>query len=293
MIYDQPLYRPPSEADSLIFQVTLGCSSDTCLFCLMYKGKQFRVRSLEAITRDVREMSLAEPYARRVFLADGDALVMKTGTLLKVLALLRASFPRLERITSYASPKNLLIKSVDELTRIREAGLDLIYFGVESGDPQTLALVDKGATPDEMVEGCARAHEAGMSISVTVLLGLAGREGTARHVAGTVDVLNRIKPAYASALTLMMPFMDDYRRMMRERGGAWTPLNAVESLKEIRGIVAGLELTGCTFRTNHASNYLPLKGTLSEDRKKLLTILDTAIAHPTTYPLRPEWSRGL
>lgn len=290
MIYDQPLFRPPSEADSVIFQVTLGCSNDTCLFCLMYKGKQFRVRSIDAIRRDIREMALAEPYARRVFLADGDALVVRTKSLLSILELLRESFPRIERVSSYASPKNLLVKSAGELREIREAGLDLIYFGVESGDPATLELVKKGATPDEMSEGCAKAHEAGMAISVTALLGLAGRDGSARHVAGTVEVLNRIKPEYASALTLMMPFMDEYRRMM---GDGWTPLNAVETLKEVRGLVAGIDLNGCVFRTNHASNYLPLKGVLSDDRARLLKTLDEAIAHPTTYPLRPEWMRGL
>ncbi|MBI5529639.1 MAG: radical SAM protein [Deltaproteobacteria bacterium] len=290
MTYDQPLFRPPSEADSLIFQVTLGCSNDTCRFCLMYKGKEFRVRSLDAIRRDVREMALEEPYARRVFLADGDALVARTSTLLSILELLRESFPRLERVSAYASPRNLIVKSTAELSQIRKAGLDLIYYGVESGDPATLDLVKKGATPDEMVKGCKKAHEAGMAISATVLLGLAGREGSARHVSGTVDVLNRIGPEYASALTLMMPFMDEYRRMM---GGDWTPLNAVETLKEIRGLVAGIELAGCVFRTNHASNYLPLKGVLSKDRARLLKTLDEAIAHPTTYPLRPEWSRGL
>jgi radical SAM superfamily enzyme YgiQ (UPF0313 family) len=290
MTYDQPLYRPPSEADSLIFQVTLGCSNDTCLFCLMYKGKEFRVRSLDAIRRDVREMALLEPYARRVFLADGDALVVRTKTFVSILDLLRESFPRLERVSAYASPRNLIVKSTGELLEIRKAGLDLIYYGIESGDPATLELVKKGATPDEMAEGCKKAHEAGMAISVTVLLGLAGREGSARHVSGTVDVLNRIAPEYASALTLMMPFMDEYKRMM---GEGWTPLNPVETLKEIRGLVAGIELADCVFRTNHASNYLPLKGVLSNDRPRLLKTLDEAIAHPTTYPLRPEWARGL
>ncbi|MFA6033169.1 MAG: radical SAM protein [Myxococcota bacterium] len=297
MIYDPPLYRPPSEADSLIFQVTLGCSNDTCLFCLMYKMKQFRVRAFDTIKHDILQMAVEEPHTRRVFLADGDALVTRTSTLLEILELLRKSFPRLERVTSYASPKNLLVKSVDELRQIREAGLDLIYFGVESGDPVTLDMVHKGSTPGEMVEGCAKAHEAGMAISATVLLGLAGREGSERHVSGTVDVLNRIRPEYASALTLMLPFMDEYRKIMKTESSrvgqaGWTQIDAVESLREIRGMVAGLDLDGCVFRTNHASNYLPLKGVLSEDRNRLLGLLDKAIARPAVS-LRPEWMRGL
>jgi hypothetical protein len=218
--------------------------------------------------------------------------------LLEVLGLLRESFPRLERVTSYAGPKNLLVKSVDELRRIREAGLSLIYYGIESGDPATLEMVKKGATPDEMDEGCAKAREAGMAVSATVLLGLAGREGSQRHVSGTTSLVNRIRPEYLSALTLMTPFIDEYALLMRgeaEKAGqrGWTPISAVETLKEIRGIVDGADLKGCVFRTNHASNYLPLKGVISEDRKKLLRTLDEAISHPTAYPLRPDWMRGL
>lgn len=298
MIYDPPLYRPPSEADSLIFQVTLGCSNDTCLFCLMYKMKQFRVRSFDAIKRDIREMSLEEPYTTRVFLADGDALVTRTSTLLDILQLLRESFPRLERVSSYAGPGNLLVKSVEELREIREAGLGLIYYGVESGDPATLEMAHKGATPDQMAEGCAKAKEAGMEISVTVLLGLAGREGSRRHVEGTAELLNRIQPEYYSALTLMNPFMDEYRKLMQDEAGkvgqkGWTLLSPVETLQEIRGLVDGSRLGETVFRTNHASNYLPLKGVLNRDRARILKTLDEAIAHPSTFPLRPDWARGL
>jgi radical SAM superfamily enzyme YgiQ (UPF0313 family) len=298
MIYDPPLYRPPSEADSLIFQVTLGCSNDTCLFCLMYKMKQFRVRSFEAVKRDIREMALEEPYTTRVFLADGDALVVKTATLLDILRLLRESFPKLERVSSYASPRNLLVKSVEELREIREAGLSLIYYGVESGDPVTLEMVHKGATPDEMAQGCLKAKEAGMEISVTVLLGLAGREGSVRHVEGTVALINRIQPEYSSALTLMNPFMDEYRKLMLEEAAkigqkGWTLLSPVETLKEIRGLVEGSMLDETVFRTNHASNYLPIKGVLNRDRARILKTLDEAIAHPGTFPLRPDWARGL
>lgn len=290
MLYDMPLYRPPSEADSLIFQVTLGCSNDTCLFCLMYKGKEFRVRRIGEIHADIREMAVEEPRARRVFLADGDALVVKTATLLDILGTLRASFPRLDRVSSYANPKNLLAKSLGELRALREAGLDLIYYGIESGDPETLLEVRKGATPDEMAEGCAKAHEAGMKLSVTVILGLAGKARSRQHVNATAGLLNRVKPEYASALTLMMPLMDEYRKLM---GSGWEPIDKIDTLREIRGLVAGLDLEGCVFRTNHASNYLPLKGMLSEDRTKLLEVIDEAISRPDTFPLRPEWLRGL
>jgi len=296
MMYDPPLYRPPSEADSLIFQVTLGCSNDSCLFCLMYKMKQFRVRSIDAIKRDIRDMAIREPYTKKVFLADGDALVIKTATMLEILATLKETFPRLERVTSYANPKNLIVKSVGELREIREAGLGLIYYGVESGDPVTLDMVHKGSTPDEMAEGCAKAHEAGMEISVTVLLGLAGREGSRRHVDGTVSLVNRIKPRYLSALTLMLPLMDEYSKLMQQEAArvgqkGWTLIDAIESLKEIRGMVAGMELDRTIFRSNHASNYLPLKGVLSEDRPRLLKTLDQAISNPTM--LKPEWLRAL
>lgn len=290
MNYDMPLFRPPSEADSLIFQVTLGCSNDSCLFCLMYKSKRFRVRSLDAIRRDITSMAKLAPWTRRVFLADGDALAVKTASLLAILGWLRESFPALERVSSYANPRNLLVKSVEELRRIREAGLDLLYYGIESGDPETLLRVRKGATPDEMAEGCARAQEAGIRLSVTVILGLAGREGSDRHMAETANLVNRIRPEYASALTLMMPCMDEFQKLM---GGGWTPIGKEDTLREIRRLVAGLDLSGCVFRTNHASNYLPLKGTLSEDRDRLLDVLDLAIARPEAVPLRREWMRGL
>ena len=289
MKYDMPLYRPPSEADSLIIQATYGCSANDCAFCYMYKGKKFRIRRVAEVKADIDWCAREWPSARRVFLADGDALVIRSSQLLEILALLRSSFPRLERVTSYANPLNLIVKSEEELARIRSAGLTLLYYGVESGDPEVLRQMKKKGDPESMAAGVAKAHAAGFEVSVTVLLGLGGREGSERHADRTAALLNRLQPEYVGALTLMLgPLEPVFAKSM---GPGFEFLGKEEVLVELRRLVSGLELRNTVFRTNHASNWLPLKGTLNRDRAGLLRTIDRALSDPSL--LRPEEWRGL
>lgn len=290
MRYVEPVYRPPSEAGSLIFQVTEGCSHNGCLFCYMYRDKKFRVKPWERIKEEVDEAAVLVPGVRRVFLADGDAFALPASALARILEHLYASFPQLQRVTAYATPGNLLKKSVDEMRHVAGKGLKILYYGVETGDPELLAKIKKGATPDEMAEGCRRATEAGLKLSVTVILGLGGRGMSVQHARNTAKLLNRIQPRYLSALTLMLgPYEDEYKAAM----GTGFELNSpVDDVVELREIVANLETDKCIFRSNHASNYLALAGTLQDDKARLLAEIDRALENPGTR-LRDEWMRGL
>ena len=288
--YVEPVYRPPSEASSLIVQATIGCSHNSCRFCYMYREKRFRVKPWETLQSEIDDAARRWPGTRRVFLADGDAFVLGTEKLERILSHLSCSFPELQRVAAYATPQNLLAKSISEMQRLRERGLHILYYGVETGDAETLERVGKGVTPDEMVEGCHRAHRAGLKLSITVILGIAGREGSSRHVRATAELLNRIQPRYASALTLMLgPYEAQYRSAM---GPAFTFNSPVDDVLELREMVRRLETDRCIFRSNHASNYLPLKGTLMKDKEKLISEIDRALEHPEAY-LRDEWMRGL
>lgn len=290
MEYDQPLFRPPSEAGSLILQATYGCSNNTCLFCGMYKMKKFRIRKFDDFKKDILECAKTVPGAKRIFLADGDALVIKTDTLSKILRLLYAKFPKLERVTSYANPKNLLMKSMGELRQLREDGLDILYFGMESGNDEVLSKVIKGTTRPEMLEAGRKALEAGFPLSVTVLLGLGGRNMSEQHIEDTASLCSEMNPTYVSALSLMLGPMEDF--FAEQMGPDFQFLSKLELLKEVRQLVDELKTDGCIFRTNHASNYLALKGVLAQDREKLLSTIDTALSNPEQF-LRPEFMRAL
>ena len=291
MEYDMPLFRPPSEADSLILQATYGCSANTCTFCLMYKSKRFRVRRFEEFERDVDYCARRMPSAPRIFLADGDALVIRASQLLDILKLLDSRFPRLERVTSYANPLNLLKKSQEELNAIRQAGLTMLYYGIESGDDEILRRVKKKAETPGMIEGCGKAHRAGFDLSVTVLLGLGGKKLSRRHAENTAKVLNQIQPRYVSALTLMLGPLEDY--FAKSMGEGFQFLDMMETLQEIRWLVEGLELKNSIFRSNHASNYLALRGDLPGDKEKLLAVIDSVLADPNSPLIRPEYFRAL
>jgi radical SAM superfamily enzyme YgiQ (UPF0313 family) len=288
--YDNPLYRPPSEARSLILQATLGCSHNGCSFCYMYKDKRFHVKPEERFFEEIEFAASQYRSARRIFLADGDAMVLSTERLERILDRLNASFPQLQRVTAYANPANLLGKTADELRGLREKKLSILYYGVETGDPELLERIGKGATPDEMAEGCSRATEAGLKLSVTVILGLAGKGGSSRHARMSAELLNRIQPRYLSALTLMLgPWKDDYASSM-DPGFEFN--SAIDDVRELRELVVGLETDRCIFRSNHASNYLALAGTLLKDKAALLDEIDRALDDPEGH-LRPEWVRGL
>ena len=213
MYYDMPLYRPPSEAYSLIFQVTLGCSHNRCAFCIMYRKKKFRIRPWEELKADILEAALSYRGINRIFLADGDALVIDTDYMLQISNFLYEKFPALERVSAYANPANLLEKSKEDLQRIRKAGLQMLYFGIETGDDELLVKIKKRATAQEMIISAKKAIDAGFVLSATVILGLAGKKGSERHALETARVCSAINPHYLSALTLILE--DDNRYFSR------------------------------------------------------------------------------
>jgi radical SAM superfamily enzyme YgiQ (UPF0313 family) len=291
LTYEGEVFRPPSEAESLILQATVGCSHNRCAFCAMYKRKKFRERSLDDLKAEITQAARFQPHTRRVFLADGNALTLSTDKLLDILTVLDQAFPRLERVAVYCNPLDLLQKEVAELAALGRRKLGMAYLGVESGSERVLRSVQKGATPDEMARGGARVKEAGIPLSVTVINGLAGLEGTEEHARETARLLNRMDPDYLGLLSLMLIPGTPLHRQVQE--GSFTPLGAWEMLQEIRRMVEGLTLTNCLFRANHASNYLPLKALLPRDRESLLAALDQVLKKQAPETLRPEWHRGL
>lgn len=289
MRYRGLVIRPPSEADSYILQVTYGCSHNTCTFCPTYKGVRFSPRPMEEIEEDIAAASRLMPFTRRVFLADGNALCLPSEKLERVLRLLGQAFPRLERVGVYANGRDINGKSSDELRRLAKMGLGIVYLGLESGDDEVLRRVRKQDTCEEMVEAVLKAKECGLLTSVIVLLGLGGKEGSLRHARLSGEAVSRMNPHYLSALTLMLvPGTPLYREW--ERGEFEMP-DQRGLLEELRELISACRLENCIFRTNHASNYLPLKGVLSRDRERLLDTIERAFQRPEM--LRPEFMRGL
>lgn len=293
--YDQPVYRPPSEGRNLIIQATIGCSFNRCTFCSMYKTKTFRPRPLADVFADINSAARAWPTASRVFLADGDALVLPTDDLAAILDRLTGAFPRLERVSLYATPTNLNHKSVAELRRLRTSGLSLAYLGIESGSAGILNRVRKGASPTTIVAALERAHAAGIDVSGTVILGLGGRRLWREHIDGTIAVINRAPLVYLSTLQLRLEdeVTDDFMARF-ERDGvpfAWQDDEGI--LAEQERLICGVNppLVPIVFRSDHASNCLPLAGTLPEDREKLLALI--ALARRGAPVMRPEYLRGL
>jgi len=293
MEYDFPLFRPPSEARSLIFQVTLGCSWNRCRFCASYRGKDFRVRPFEELERDVVEMSGSFPDARKIFLADGDPLAAPADYLAKVLDLVNRRFPSLERISTYAGPTNLMAKTPEELGRLKERKLDLLYLGIETGNDDLLKRVGKGATAGQIVEGGRKAIQAGLRLSAFIILGLGGVEGSPAHAKDSARVVNAIDPQFLATLTLI-PLPDARTYEERIMGRGFRLVDPVQSLQELRWFVEDLELSRCKFGTEHASNYLPISGMmLPRDKDEILRRIDKALSDISPGILRPEWMRGL
>ncbi len=288
-----PLFRPPSEARSLIFQVTLGCSWNRCRFCTSYRTKEFRVRPFEEVERDVVEMSVRYPDARKIFLADGDPMAASTDYLVKVLDLINRRFPSLERISTYAGPTNLVAKTPEELRMLKERKLDLLYLGIETGNDELLKRVGKGATAQQIIDGSRKALQAGLRMSAFIILGLGGVDGSHEHAKDSARVVNGIGPRFLATLTLMVgPDPRDYEEKVM--GGGFKLIDRKQSLQELRWFVEDLDLAGCKFGTEHASNYLPITGmTLPGDKDEILRLIDKALMDVSPGMLRPEWMRGL
>lgn len=287
--YEGTLYRPPSEAYSLIIQATIGCSNNTCTFCSMYKAKHFRIRPIEDVLQDLRVGRELYGYVKRIFIADGDALIMPMENWKRILETIKEFFPECERVTCYATPKSVLLKTEEELKKLRTMGLEMVYIGLESGSDKVLKQIHKGTTSAQIIEASKKLHEANIDISVTAINGIGGRELMEVHAIETGRVLSEMKPAYIGLLTLMIepgtPLYEQHRK------GKFELLNADEILMEIRLILEHCDCPDSVFRANHASNYLPLKGTLNNDREFLIHQIEQALQGKKL--LNPDWMRGL
>ena len=291
MRYEGKLYRPPSEADAYILQATIGCSWNHCTYCDMYREKTFRVRALEESLADLHSAAAHVAVGERVeklFVADGDALTLPMDHWLSILDRARVLFPSLRRVSCYAMARNVNEKSEAELARLREAGLSLLYIGPESGDDVTLKRIAKGDDSAAHVLAARRAHDAGMQLSVIALLGIAG-ERSAEHATATAKLVTEMDPAFFSALTVTVVPGTPLHTL--ERRGRFTVPPVPELLRELRAMVDLARPTSSTFRTNHASNYLPLGGELPRDRERIVEVIDAALTG--AVPLRPERHRGL
>ncbi|MFA9412295.1 MAG: radical SAM protein [Deltaproteobacteria bacterium] len=290
MRYEGKIYRPPSEADSYILQATIGCSWNHCTYCDMYRDKAFRVRDLDETLADIR--TAAKSFGEnitKVFVADGDALVLDLRHWEAILPACHDAFPRMKRVSAYATAVNINEKSDAELKRLRELGLSLLYMGPETGDDVTFKRIAKGSNFDEHVEAARRAHEAGMKVSAIFLLGAGGTERSREHAEGSARLISAMDPEFVSALTLTIIPGTPIAKM--QAAGKFTLPSVTRMLEELRTMVAAASPTDAIFRTNHASNYLPLAGRLPQDRDSIVEALDKALSGEIA--LRPEWSRGL
>lgn len=289
MKYEGIVYRPPSEARSLIIQATVGCARNTCRFCYMYKDKHFRAKAAEEVIGELKQVRNTYPYpVRRIFLADGDALILKTETLEQILLAVQSLFPEIERISAYGAPKDILMKSPDELLTLKKLGLSLIYTGIESGSDTVLKMMEKGASSEEMILSGRRLKSVGIAQSVTFISGLGGSELLEEHALACAKVLSEIAPAYASFLTLMLepgtPLYED------AASGKFKLLSAAEIVDEMMLFLSHTDSEGTIFRSNHASNYISLAGTLNRDIPQMLSALRAAKKHQT---YKPETWRAL
>ena len=289
-IYEGTVFRPPSEANSLILQITLGCSYNRCTFCDTYGDKEFRVKTFEDLKHDVELVLPFYDHIDKIFLADGNALMLPTDQLVQSLELLYDKFPKLERIGVYGGPGDILKKSPEDLKLLKEKGLGIIYLGLESGSDIVLKRVKKGALSKHMIKCAEKVKASGILLSAIIILGLGGKELTDEHGRETGRVLSEMDPDYIGALTLMLlPGTPLYEE---EKEGKFNLLNTLEIYPELRKIVEGLNVTNCIFRVNHASNYVPIRGTLPKDKDEILKTIDYVI-ETGSNEFKPEWMRGL
>lgn len=289
MRYEGMVYRPPSEARSLIVQVTIGCAHNKCTFCTMYKDKEFRIRKKEEVLEDFQ--AAYDTYGdsiRRIFLADGDALIVKTEDLLDILDFIREKFPSTERVTSYGTPGDILRKSEEELKALAKAGLGMVYMGAESGDAVTLRDINKGVSREEIIEAGRKLRRCGIQSSITLISGLGGRARKREHAIESAKLISDIRPDYVGFLTLMLDESTEIYRKIA--AGEMELLIPEEVVEEMRLFLTNVDSPGTVFRANHASNYVVLKGNLNEDIGTMLKILDDAEG---TGKYRPERVRSL
>ena len=288
--YDYPLYRPPSEARSTIFQVTLGCSFNECSFCDMYRSKKYYERPWDEIKIEIDMMAEQVPDTRRIFLADGDALNLGTDQMIRILEYVRSKFPRLERISCYAMPMNILKKTPEELKSMRDAGLAMLYLGIESGSDLILKKVTKGALAQTIIRSVRKGKDAGYMMSCMVILGLGGRIHSKEHIRGTAEVINASSPHYLSALTLYLEngVRDEF---LTKFGKEFVPISDDEALDELQDLVGRIDVSDeIVFRANHGSNAYSVKGTFPHEKDVMLERIAWMRLHPEI--VRPRGLRG-
>lgn len=291
MFYEGKIYRPPSEAKSIILQITVGCQHNACTFCTMYKDKSFRIKSRTEINAIITTALAQDSDAERIFLADGDAIAVDSSLLIEILDRLYETFPRLKRVGIYGGPKDILAKSSQELADLKAHGLTIVYLGVESGHQGILTSVCKGVTAEEMIAAGQKLRESGLALSCTVIIGLGGKALSQEHALDTARVISAIDPHYLGALTLMVEPSAPLAKAIQR--GTFQLLTPLEALTELRTLIKHLNVTHCIFRSNHASNYLPLRATLPDEQTELLETLDNVLGNQSLERLRPEYWRGL
>lgn len=287
--YDPPVYRPPGEWRSFLVQATIGCSHNGCTFCGMYKGKKFRIRPMDDIIGDIREAAAFYNQYEKVFLCDGDAIVMKTEDLLEIIGEIKKDFPHCRLISTYAGPRSTLSKTPEELKVLHEAGLGRAYLGIETGMEALLQSTNKGVSRAEMLEAGLRLRNAGIDLWGIILIGLGGKPLSMENARETAKLINEMQPNHLSAMNYTP--VEGTKLGNQALRGEFQVLSAKESLMETAELIRNLEVSGMHFTSDHASNYLPLKGTLNEDRDKLLRLIDGAIGGKVA--VRSEASRGL
>jgi radical SAM superfamily enzyme YgiQ (UPF0313 family) len=289
MHYEGVIIRPPSEANSVLLQVTVGCSHNKCTFCGTYKGERFRIKDQAIIEADLRYAAGNLSFLRRLFVTDGDALILPQAKLVWLLTRLREEMPWLTRVGLYGNAKSILRKTQEELEELRELGLGIVYLGLESGDAEVLREIKKGVSPERMIEAGTKVREAGLKLSVTALLGIAGRERSLTHAQATGAVLTAMDPNYVGVLTLMILPNTELGQKVKE--GRFDLLTQPELLLELREMLFHTHMTRGIFLSNHASNYLPLKVRMPAGKNQGLQAIDDALSGRVS--LKPEWLRAL
>jgi len=290
--YTEPVFRPPSEWRSLILQVTNGCSWNHCTFCEMYQGAQkaFSFKEIEQLRTELKSASQSGAPIQRIFLADGDALTLSTRRLIEILDAINEYFPNIQRISSYCLPRNLINKTVEELIELYRRGLKLVYVGCETGDNELLRLVNKGETHQTSLSALNKLHQANIKSSVMILNGLGGTVLSEQHAKASAELMNASQPNYVSTLVVSFPKGE---QRFRANFPNYQPLSQQQLFSELRTFIEHLDLRSTIYRSDHASNYLALKGVLNKDKSRLLNTLTTAIESPDSVILRPESMRGL
>ena len=287
--YNEPLFRPPSEGRSLILQVTLGCSNNNCAFCDMYKSKSFKARKFEEIKQEIQEVAKLNHGFQKVFLADGDAFVLSTKKLLEICNEINFNFPKVRRISSYALPSNINKKSIEELKQLKNAGIEMLYIGLESGDNNVLEMVSKNETYQSSKDALLKLKKVGIKASVMILTGLGGNKYSQQHAVNSAKLLNETNPEYVSTLVLSFPYgIEKYIKLFK---GDFEEMKTIDLLIELKIFMENLNLNNSIFRSDHASNYLILKGILNKDKQKFLQQINYALDNQDV--LRKEWMRGL